>query len=60
MSVFSQVPLLRQLVSFGPSNRLYYLLAFSVNLVLGVLIHKGVEKALAWYDGRKRAAVSVG
>ena len=60
VSVFSQVPLLRQLVSFGPSNRLYYLLAFSVNLVLGVLIHKGVEKALAWYDGRKRAAVSVG
>ena len=57
VSVFSQVALLRQLVSFGPSNRLYYLLSYAVNIALGVLLHKGVENLRARLRSQIPAAV---
>ena len=56
VSVFSQVDLIRQFVSFGPSNRMYYLLSFLVNIVLGVLLHKGVEFLRSCYLNRKQQA----
>jgi len=43
VSVFSQTALLRRLVSFGPSNRFYYLVMFLVNIALGCLLHRAVE-----------------
>lgn len=43
VSFFSQVPAIRQVISFGPSNRLFYLLLLAANLVLGILLHRLVE-----------------
>lgn len=53
VSLFSEVPLLRKLVSFGPSNRMYYLLSFAANITLGILLHKLVETL--WNRARKTA-----
>lgn len=43
-SIFTQVGLLRKFVHFGPSNRLYYLLMFAVNIALGIGFHHLMEK----------------
>lgn len=40
VSLFSEITLLRRLVSFGPSNRLYFLIMFAVNIALGALGHR--------------------
>lgn len=50
VSVFSEIGLLRRIVSFGPSNRLYFLIMFAVNLALGALLHT----ALAGLSAKKR------
>ncbi|MCI9027196.1 MAG: acyltransferase [Lawsonibacter sp.] len=49
VSLFSEVELLRRFVSFGPSNRMYYLLSFTVNIALGLLLHRLVERLRALY-----------
>lgn len=49
VSWFSQVKLLRRFVSFGPTNRLYYLLAFAANIALGVVLHR----LLRWEGARQ-------
>ena len=57
VSVFSQVGAIRQVVSFGPSNRLYYLLSYGANIALGVLLHRGVEGLRrAWRRRRGNSA----
>ena len=43
VSLFSEVELLRRFVSFGPSNRLYFLLSYAANIVLALLLHRIVE-----------------
>ena len=43
VSVFSQVELLRRFVSFGPSNRLYFLLSYAANILLALALHHAVE-----------------
>lgn len=43
VSLFSEVELLRKFVSFGPSNRLYFLLSYAANIVLALLLHRLVE-----------------
>ena len=43
VSVFSEVELLRRLLSFGPDNRLYYLVSFAVNIALGMALHRFME-----------------
>lgn len=43
VSLFSQIELLRRLVSFGPSNRLYFLIMLGANIALGCLLHTLVE-----------------
>lgn len=43
-SIFTQVELLRKFVSFGPSNRLYYLIMFTVNIALGIAFHHLMER----------------
>ena len=45
VSLFSQTELLRRLVPFGPTNRLYYLVMFAWNIALGVLLHRLVRRA---------------
>lgn len=50
VSFFSELELLQGLCGFGPSNRLYFLLAIPVNVLLGVVLHRAVaagQKALA-------------
>lgn len=50
VSFFSELELLQGLCGFGPSNRLYFLLAIPVNILLGVVLHRAVaagRKALA-------------
>lgn len=44
VSLFSEVELLRRLVSFGPSNRLYFLLSYAANILLALLLHQIVER----------------
>ena len=53
VSLFSEIPLLRQSVSFGPSNRLYFLLSYAVNIAAGILLHKIVERLKGLWTGRK-------
>lgn len=43
VSWFNEVELLRRFVSFGPDNRLYYLLSFAVNIALAWVLHRAVE-----------------
>ena len=43
-SIFTEVELLRRFVHFGPSNRLYYLIMFAVNIALGIGFHHAMEK----------------
>lgn len=54
VSLFSQIELLRTLVSFGPSNRLYFLIMFLANILLGCLLHRLVEQGRSWYRRRKQ------
>lgn len=58
VSFFSQVAAIRQVISFGPSNRLYYLLSYAANLILGIALHKGVERL--WQRYRRRKAMGSG
>lgn len=53
VSFLSQTELIRRYLSFGPTNRLYWLVIYLVNIVLGVALHKGVE---ALRTGRQKAA----
>lgn len=53
VSVFSEIPLLRKVVSFGPSNRLYFLLSYVVNIAAALLLHKVVEGLKALWTRRK-------
>ena len=45
VSFFSQTEVIRRFISFGPSNRLYYLVMFAANILLGVGLHRAVEAA---------------
>ena len=44
VSVFSEIGLWRKIFIFGPTNRLYWLVIFALNIALGVGLHWGVEK----------------
>lgn len=55
VSVFSEVELLRRLISFGPSNRLYYLVMFAVNIALGTGLHRFMQYLLP--DSREKTTV---
>ena len=52
VSLFSEVTLLRRFVSFGPSNRLYFLLSYAANIALAVALHRLVE---LWKKTRETA-----
>ena len=43
VSLFSELELLRRFVSFGPSNRLYFLLSYIANIVLALALHRAVD-----------------
>lgn len=43
VSFFSQVETIRRYLRFGPTNRLYYLITFVVNIAFGCLLHLAVE-----------------
>lgn len=53
VSLFSEVALLRRFVSFGPSNRLYYLLSYTANVALAILVHQLTEALRRLWKGRK-------
>jgi len=44
VSVFAETELWRKVLVFGPSNRLYWLVIFILNIACGVGLHKIVEK----------------
>ena len=49
--------LLRRLVRFGPSNRLYFLLSYAANIFLALLLRRAVEwLRKAWLNVRKQRA----
>ena len=43
VSLFSETETLRRFVSFGPSNRLYFLLSYAANIALALVLHRAVE-----------------
>lgn len=45
VSVFCEITLLRRFVHFGPSNRLYFLIMFALNIALGAALHRGIAFA---------------
>ncbi len=47
VSFFAETAMLQSWFGFGPSRRLYYLIAITLNIVLGVLLHRAVEYILA-------------
>lgn len=44
VSVFFETALWRRIFAFGPSNRLYWLVIFALNIACGVALHKAVGK----------------
>lgn len=52
VSFFSQTEVIRRFISFGPSNRLYYLVMFAANILLGV----GLHRLIASISARRRPA----
>lgn len=52
VSFFSEIALLRGVVSFGPTNRLFYLLLFAVNIALGAALHTLMARAAVWWGNR--------
>ncbi len=54
VSFFSEVALWRQFVSFGPSNRAYFLLSYALNIAGAVLLHKLTERLKRLWTGRNR------
>lgn len=53
VTLFSEVPLLRRFVSFGPTNRLYYLLSYAANIALALVLHRLVELLRRGWRGRE-------
>ncbi len=43
VSFFSRVLTIRRYLHFGPTNRLYYLIIFILNIALGCLLHTAIE-----------------
>ena len=43
VSFFSQTELIRRFIAFGPTNRLYYLVIYTLNILCGLALHKLVE-----------------
>lgn len=43
VSFFSQTALLQRYLDFGPGHYLFYLITIPLNILLGVLLHRGVE-----------------
>lgn len=60
VSLFSEIGLLRRIASFGPSNRLYFLLSFAANIIMAVGLHMLVERLRgawsAYREGVREAA----
>lgn len=54
VSLFSEVELLRRFVSFGPSNRLYFLLSYAANIALALLLHQIVERLRGIWSNRSK------
>ena len=50
VSVFSQTGLWKQAFFFLSDSRLFYLMLFTLNILLGVGLHKGIN----WGSGRRR------
>jgi len=44
VSVFVETQLWRKVLAFGPSNRLYWLVIFALNIVCGVGLHRVIER----------------
>ena len=44
VSVFCETDLWRKIFTFGPTNRLYWLVIFGLNIACGVALHKAVGK----------------
>ena len=58
ISLFSEVELLRRFVSFGPSNRMYYLVSYVCNIAAALVLHKVVEALKAFWHKRQRRTLT--
>lgn len=54
VSLFAEIALLRRIVSFGPSNRLYFLIMFAVNIALGALGHRLLASVKTNFHNKRR------
>lgn len=57
VSFFSRVLTIRRYLHFGPTNRLYYLILFAVNLALGCLLHRAIETAREKIQRKLKGAI---
>ena len=55
VSFFSERALLQQYIGFGPRRYLYYLITFTLNIVLGLLLHRLVKRSVAAVRARRTA-----
>lgn len=47
VSFFSETALLQQYLDFGPGHYIYYLITFPLNIALGLLLHRLVDRVMA-------------
>lgn len=59
VSFFSQTALIRRFIAFGPSNRLYYLVIYTLNILCGLALHQLVEGLRARYKAAKEKEESL-
>lgn len=58
VTLFAEYTLLRRFVSFGPSNRLYFLLSYAANIALAPVLHRLAELLRhGWRKLREREAL---
>ena len=50
VSIFSELELLRRVIPTGPGNLLYFAIAIPLNIMLGVALHRLVERGRARYQ----------
>lgn len=56
VSFFSETALLQQYIGFGPRRYLYYFITFTLNIGLGVLLHRGIEAGKGRVQARRLQA----
>lgn len=58
VSLFSQTAPLQRLLAFDPTNRLYYLILITLNILLGAALHRWLERLTARHRAVSKPLIS--